>query len=429
MLTDRFGLPVSTSSSAARDEYVAGCDCVLGADTGGVEHLKAALAADPRLALAQAALARSYFLTAEIPQAREAAARARELSAGLSAREQSHVNVLCLPVEGKGGEAMAAVRAHLADYPRDAMVVALAAGVFSLIGFSGRQEREIEQLEFYDQVRPHLADDWWFQSFYAFGLSELGRLDEALPLIEQSMATNPRNAHGAHIKAHVLYERGDNEAALRYLDSWLPNYGREGLMHCHLSWHQAIAALLTGDEQRAWQIYERQVQPGGAWGPALNICTDAPAFLWRAELAGHQRDAARWQSLRDYTQRAFPRSGIAFVDVHRALLRAATEPGAPIDDLLAELEKVAARSPAGPVVIELAKGLAAYGAGDWPLAIALLEPALAQTVRIGGSRAQRDIVLATLLAAYARAGQADKARQLLQSQADRHPAIPVHGLH
>lgn len=428
MLADRFGLPVTTSSNAARDEYVAGCDCVLGADTGGVERLEAALQADPGLALAQAALARSYFLTAEIPQAREAATRARELSAGLSAREQSHINVLCLPIEGKGGAAMEAVRAHLVDYPRDAMVVAMAAGVFSLIGFSGRQEREAEQLEFYDALRPHLADDWWFQSFYAFGLGELGRLDEALALIEQSMAANPRNAHGAHIKAHVLYERGENEAALRYLDSWLPNYGRDGLMHCHLSWHQAMTALLVGDTQRAWQIYEQQVQPGGAWGPPLNICTDAPAFLWRAELSGQERHGAHWQTLRDYMQRSFPKSGIAFVDVHRALLRAATEPGAPIDDLLAELEKVASRSPAGPVVVELAKGLAAYGAGDWPRAISLLEPALAQTVRIGGSRAQRDIVVGTLMAAYRRNGEPDKARQLLQSQAERRPAIPVRGL-
>ena len=167
------------------------------------------------------------------------------------------------------------------------MVASPATGVFGLIGFSGRQGREPEQVEFLEALRPHLADDWWFQAVYAFALEEVGRLDEALDLIERSMATNPRNAHGAHIKAHVLYEQGEDRAALDYLESWLPTYPREGLMHCHISWHVALFALMLGDTERAWQVYQAQVHPGGAWGPALNVATDAPAFLWRAELAGH----------------------------------------------------------------------------------------------------------------------------------------------
>ena len=130
---------------------------------------------------------------------------------------------------------LAATRAHFAQHPRDAMVAAPATGVFGLIGFSGRQGREPEQIEFLEALKPHLADDWWFQGVYAFALEEYGRLDEALDLIERSMATNPKNAHGAHIKAHVLYEQGKDRIALDYLDAWLPTYAREGLMHCHIS--------------------------------------------------------------------------------------------------------------------------------------------------------------------------------------------------
>ncbi|MEO8558783.1 MAG: tetratricopeptide repeat protein [Rhodospirillales bacterium] len=409
MLTDRFGLPLTMSSAAARDAYVAGVDCVISADTGAIEHLSAALAADPDFAMAHAALARWYFLIADIPAAKAAAKRARELSSSISEREQSHINALCLPLEGRGGEAWAATQAHVASYPRDAMIVSLGAGVFSLIGFSGRQEREAEQIAFLDAVRPHLADDWWFQSFYAFALGEFGRHQEALAIVERSMVANPRNAHGAHIKAHVLYELGEDEMALHYLDAWLPNYGREGLMHCHLSWHVALSALALGDTARAWQVYEQQVQPGGAWGPPLNVATDAPAFLWRAELAGEKRNLAHWHRLRDYTDKAFPKSGIGFVDVHRALTRATTANGMGIAEFVAELEEIAPRSPMGTVVPQLARGFAAYEAGDWPQAIAVLQPALAQTVRIGGSRAQRDLVLGTLIAAYLRSGQSGAA--------------------
>jgi hypothetical protein len=49
MLTDRYGLSVSTSSQAARDAYVVGVDCLLAATAGYREHLGRAIEADPAL--------------------------------------------------------------------------------------------------------------------------------------------------------------------------------------------------------------------------------------------------------------------------------------------------------------------------------------------------------------------------------------------
>jgi len=430
MLVDRYGLPLSTMSGAARDSYVAGVDCVLSAAHGDQAHLERAVETDPEFALAHAALARSRFLMADVPGARQSAARARELAPKATPREQGHIDALALSVEGKPIEALAATRAHLAEHPRDAMVASPATGVFGLIGFSGRQGREPEQVEFLETLRPHLADDWWFQGVYAFALEELGRLDEAFDLIERSMATNPGNAHGAHIKAHVLYEQGEDRAALAYLDGWLPSYPREGLMHCHISWHVALFALMLGDAARAWQVYQAQVHPGGSWGPALNVATDAPAFLWRAELAGHGRKPALWDEVHAYGQKSFPKPGIAFVDVHRALASVAAGDREGIAAYVAELEQRAAsgRSPAGDVVPRLANGLSAYGDGDWAKAITLLEPALVETVRIGGSRAQRDLIENTLLAAYLKADRQADARKLLAAHTDRRPTVPIAGL-
>jgi tetratricopeptide (TPR) repeat protein len=430
MPLDRYGLPLSTTSTTARDAYVAGVDCLLSAAHGDQAHLGRAVEADPDFALAHAALARARFLMADVPGARQSAARARELAPRTTAREQAHIDALCLALEGKPVESLAATRAHLVRHPRDAMVASPATGVFGLIGFSGRQGREPEQVEFLEGLKPHLADDWWFQGVYAFALEEHGRLDEALELIERSMATNPKNAHGAHIKAHVLYEMGEDRKALDYLESWLPTYEREGLMHCHISWHVALSALMLGDTDRAWQVYRAQVHPGGAWGPALNVATDAPAFLWRAELAGHGREASLWNEVHSYGQKSFPKPGIAFVDVHRALAAVAAGERDALSAYVGELEQRAAsgRSPAGDVVPRLANGLAAYGDGDWAKAIALLEPALAETVRIGGSRAQRDLIENTLLAAYLKAGRDADARKLVASHADRRPSVPVAGL-
>jgi hypothetical protein len=201
-------------------------------------------------------------------------------------------------------------------------------------------------------------------------------------------------------------------------------------MHCHISWHVALFALMVGDTERAWQVYDAQVHPGGAWGPALNVATDAPAFLWRAELAGHARRPALWKDVHDYARKTFPKAGVAFVDVHRALAHVAVGDHDGLAGIVSELgQRIAAgRSPAGDVVPRLATGLAAYERGDWSAAVAVLEPALAETVRIGGSRAQRDLVENTLLAAYLKAGREADARRLLAAHTDRRPSVAVAGL-
>lgn len=411
---DRYGLPIS-SSAAARDAYAAGVDCILSANTGAEEHLGRALAADPGFALAQIALARAHFLAARVQQAREHAARARELAPKAAPREQSHVNALALAIDGNPVGALDATRAHLAEHPRDAMVLAPATGVFGLIGFSGRQGREPELYDMLAALAPHYGADWWFDMTLAFAACENGRLDEAGSLIERSLAANPRNPHGAHIKAHVLYERDEHRAALEYLEDWLPAYPRQGLMHCHLSWHVALAALALGDRERAWRAYREGVHPaGGAWGPPLNVATDSPSFLWRAELAGEPRHARLWGEVRDYALQSFPKAGVWFADVHVALACAAAGDGENAARIARELRgrDAAGKLPPGAVAPALAEAFAAFEARDWNRAIELLEAALPETVRIGGSRAQRDLAEFTLRAACAQAGRAPPTRRV-----------------
>jgi tetratricopeptide (TPR) repeat protein len=278
-------------------------------------------------------------------------------------------------------------------------------------------------------LAPHYGADWWFLGMLAFAACECGRLDEAWGLIEQSLAGNPRNAHGAHIRVHVLYEKGEPEHAADYLDAWMPGFAKEGLLHCHLSWHVALLALELGRLERAWEVYRAGVHPGGAWGPPINVASDAPAFLWRSELAGQARRPELWRDVRDYATESFPKAGIAFADVHRAVACAATGDSAGLERLVDELrERLAAgKLPAGPVVATLAEAFGAYARCDWDNAIRLFEQALPATVRIGGSRAQRDLVECTMVAAYLKAGRADDARRMIARRIERRPAVNVTG--
>jgi hypothetical protein len=308
-------------------------------------------------------------------------------------------------------------------------VLAPATGVFGLIGFSGRQAREEELYDFLAGLAPEYRGDWWFESVRAFAACETGRLEEAWRLIEPSMTANPANAHGAHIKAHVLYEMGETRRTLEFLDAWMPGFDRRGLMHCHLSWHVALSALALGERERAWQAYRSSVHPGGSWGPPINVVTDTASFLWRAELAGEPRAPDAWREVQAYALRSFPKAGVPFADVHTALACVANDDFGELERLVAGMrDRIAAGKYApGDVVPKIAEAFAAYAKGDWNAAISRFEEALPETVRIGGSRAQRDLIENTLIAAYLKGDRPESARRLVAGRADRRPAVEVAG--
>src|SRR5690349_9990973 len=148
MLTDHYGLPVSTSSAAARDAYVQGCDLALTVYPGAVEAFDRALAADPALAMAHAGKAQVFMREGKVAQARTALTAAKDMAADVSARERGHIQFFDLAFSGRTDAAIDALYAHLAQWPRDALMVAAAANPNGLIGSSGRigQKQRTAQL-------------------------------------------------------------------------------------------------------------------------------------------------------------------------------------------------------------------------------------------------------------------------------------------
>jgi len=120
--------------------------------------------------------------------------------------------------------AIAAAYTHLKAWPRDALVVSSAANPNGVIGGSGRIGQKHQIAALMDSLAPHYSDDFWFLSYHAMALSEDGQLAVARAKIEQSLAANPNNAHGAHGFAHVCYEGGELDAARTFLTTWLTAY-------------------------------------------------------------------------------------------------------------------------------------------------------------------------------------------------------------
>src|SRR3954471_14708769 len=128
---DRRGLPLSTTSDLAAEHYREGVDLLLSAWPGAAEALEAAIAADPDFALAHAARARLHAIRAEPAEARARIAAATEIVARHGTeRERSHVEVLSLAIQGQPARALERALAHLENWPRDVLILALPLGAF-----------------------------------------------------------------------------------------------------------------------------------------------------------------------------------------------------------------------------------------------------------------------------------------------------------
>ena len=426
MLQDRYGNGLSTGSTAARDAYVRGVDGLMAANPDMDEAFETATKADDSFALAHMSLARAKQLLGRGHEAKAPLARAKELAATASPREQSQIAIFEKIFAGQAATAVEAISEHLKSWPRDAMAMAPATSVFGLIGFSGKVGREKEQLAFIAPFEKHYGDDWWYRTQLAFAQIELQQHDEGLRNIEIALKGYPRSAHAAHIRGHLFYEQGQREEGLAFLTDWMKTYPREGLMHCHNSWHLALWSLETGRMGDAWRIYNEDLRPGAAWGPQVNVASDCAAFLVRAEMAGEARRPELWQELGQYAAKWFPRSGLSFVDMHSALAYAMAGDSEALAKLVAE-----PRGSAGDMLPAMGRGFDAFARGNWAVAASEIEPLLDTHERLGGSRAQRDLLEYIVTTSKLRAGQAAEARHFIETrrpQNGKSGGFPIAGL-
>lgn len=427
MRSDPYGLPLTTSSDAARDAHALGLDRILTQYDGIVEAFDAAIEADPGFALAHVGRAQGLLLRGETGAAAEALTTAESLTGGVTAREASQVTfyrtLMTRPIEA----AIAALEAHIHAWPRDAMVLNTNANPNGLLGSSGQVGQKARLAAMMDRLAPHYGEDWWFASAHAMALNETGQHDAARSRIEASFARRPDSAWVAHSRAHLCYEQAETDAARAFLREWLKAYPRGGVLHGHLHWHLALGELEAGETEAALALYRAAFSIEGGSGTARQKLQDAASFLWRWELAGHARNEAAWASLRDFARAHFPKPGIAFADLHVMLAEAVAGDAEALESRIAQMAALAeaGRYPSGPVIPAISRAFLAYRQGDHAQVIETLEPLLAESERIGGSRAQTDLVEFTLLRSCAEAGRRGDLQRILARRRAGPAPIPV----
>ena len=314
----------------------------------------------------------------------------------------------------------------MADYPRDAVPLSLALGVFGLLGFSGRRDHREAELAMLQRLAPHWGEDWYFLTFLGWARIETGDVAAGMAEVERSLSRNPRNAWGAHALAHGCYEAGDAEAGAAYVAAWLPEYDRRSQLHCHLSWHLALFELARDNPARALEIYADAIRPAVTHGSPVIRVADPAAFLWRRQIYAEAAPVDDgWREVVEYARQTFPHARIHFADLHAMLADAAIGDAAAAQQRIAESRErlSSGRLPQGEVLPALGEGVVAFARGDYAAAADLIGPMLPEVPRVCGSHAQRELFEDTYIVACLRAGRGEAARERLAERLARRPSM------
>ncbi|MGI9522025.1 MAG: hypothetical protein ACR2PG_10290, partial [Hyphomicrobiaceae bacterium] len=361
-----------------------------------------------------------------------ALAEAQKLRNSVSDREQSQIDFFALFLSGQSRPALEFARSHLAEWPRDAVVMNYYGPILGLIAASGHEGSKVEQAEVMDAFTTHYIDDWWFDAHRAMAICEVGRWSEARALIEKSLAANTNNAWAAHSRAHIAYEEGEADGARAFLSDWIAHYPREGGLYGHLSWHGAIAELAAGNEARAWSLFDSAVSPEMSQGNPRIRVVDAVQFLWRWELAGNPHDAERWQRVSKFVHTMLPKASTPFGDLHVALADAAAGDAAALGTRLAEMQALAKSGnyPPGDVLFTVIEALKDYAGGEYSRTVDRLSNLVDRGEQLGGgSRAQHDLVEFTAIRACVESGRQDELGHLLSARRSGPVQPSISGLH
>lgn len=191
-----------------------------------------------------------------------------------------------------------------------------------------------------------------------------------------------------HVMAHQMLDRGLVERGHRLLGAWLEGRRGSGSRWVHLQWHMAIFEIELGLWASALARFRRHILPAVASGEAL---TDAPALLWRLAISAKRKVRLPWAPVRARALRELRRSGDPFETLHHLLALAGAGDAAGIRRWMRASAGRAAGRRMGHVR-RVAEALCACAAGHHREGVEALAAARPVLSRIGGSRAQRQLL-------------------------------------
>jgi len=422
MLTDRYGLSLSTTSQTLRDKL----DGVLGLvrlyKGDPIAALDTILMEDPGCAMAWAIRASLLVQQMDGRYGDEIARTLRESAkAPANERERAHLAAAKLWSDGRFHEAAVAYARIAQDYPRDLIALQTAhVACFYLGRATELRDWPVAALKDFNA-----GDDGRHAvlGMAAFGYEECGQYELAEELGREAVSLEPSDSWAVHAVAHVYEMRGDTRKGIPWLidsaHAWAPDNG----FAYHNWWHLALLHLDKGETWKVLDLYDTKVRRDET--PVILEWIDAAALLWRLRLEGVDV-GTRWIPVANQWQGVAEQGLYAFNDVHA--LMAFLGAGRALDAArtVAALRRCAAgdgdnATMARAVGLPVAEGLMAFEEGRYVEAFDRIAPVRGIAQRFGGSHAQRDILTLTMLHAALRGGLCGAAEALAAERVHHKP--------
>lgn len=151
---------------------------------------------------------------------------------------------------------------------------------------------------------------------YAFALEETGDLAGALVSGHEALEREPRDVWGAHAVVHVHAMRGETALGATWLDAHAHLLHGTSNFGAHMGWHRALFHLAADEVEFALTVYDERV---ACVTEDFRDDVNAISLLVQAARMGHDV-RARVADLVARLGRTPTDHGLAFADVHRALL-------------------------------------------------------------------------------------------------------------
>ncbi len=296
------------------------------------------------------------------------------------------------------------------ENPRDMFAAKIAEFIYYVLGQQQEGPRFLRHME---RLAAANAGDPDFLAMHGFANELCGDVDAAERLAEQALERDIRVPWAHHCLAHVYLRRGEADAGVRRLEAMLPLWMEAGrVIHCHNTWHLAVAHLDRRSLDEAEELLRRHV-----WGVTPDLMVeqlDAISLAWRIEMAGRRLDDI-WSSLADRVAQHADQCYMPFINVHQIFALARVGAKEAIARCIARVRaRTAANDPealrtwrsAGLAVVEAA---AAFGRGESAECATILRPVMEDATVVGGSDAQIELLRQTYLCSLIGSGRKSEA--------------------
>ncbi len=433
MATDQHGLAVTAANAAAVRHYDQAIDAVLHFKPAMLDEAAAAAREDSGCAMAAALGAYLRLLStepADAADARRLLTEFREVAPGRQflPREEKHLRAAETWLSGDMHGAGRLLRGITREHPMDALALAVGHQIDFFTGDAlTLRDRIAEAIRAWPADHLHHAP---LSGMLAFGLEEAGDYERAEETGRRAVERDGQDVWGIHAVAHSYEMRARFADGLDFFERRRADWGEGNALAVHNWWHCALFTLETGDVEAVRRLHDAQIHHAESAGLALELL-DASALLWRLLLDGHD-ETARWRRLADAWGRQVETPFYAFNDLHAVMAWAAAGDLGRAERLIEDRERfldeprpgVSNYAMTARIGLPACRGVVAFGAGRYADAIDHLYPICHHLNEFGGSHAQRDVLLRTVLEAALRSRRVDLAGALMRARMHAKPDSP-----